>query len=110
MPEKDGSLKLLPNELVKSKDETEEYICNADLCDDPKMLERVIVGSYILDREVFSMISSERMRSEHIEEIRGIIRKLIGLGIVEETPIVSRSNVLLTQGNSNWTCFCEDFR
>ena len=85
MPERDGSLKLFPNELVKSKEETEEYICNADLCDDPKMLERVIVGSYILGRDVFSVISSERMRSEHVEEIRGVIRKLIGLGIVEET-------------------------
>ncbi|MCW4055406.1 MAG: phosphate uptake regulator PhoU, partial [Candidatus Bathyarchaeota archaeon] len=53
---------------------------------DPKMMERVIVGNYILGREIFSVISSERMRSEHIDEIRGIIRKLIGLGIVEETP------------------------
>ncbi|MDH5448953.1 MAG: phosphate uptake regulator PhoU [Candidatus Bathyarchaeota archaeon] len=86
MPEKDGSLKLFPSELVKSREEVEEYICNADLCDDPKMLERVIVGSYILGREVFSIISSERMRSEHIQEIRGIMHKLIGLGIVEETP------------------------
>lgn len=86
MPENDGSLKLFPSELVKSKEEAEEYICNADLCDDPKMLERVIVGSYILGREVFSIISSERMRSEHIQEIRGIMSKLIGLGMVEETP------------------------
>ena len=86
MPEEDGSLRLFPSELAKSKEGTEEYICNADLCVDPKMLERIIVGSYILGREVFSMISSERIRSEHIQEIRGIIRKLIGLGIVEETP------------------------
>jgi phosphate uptake regulator len=86
MPENDGSLKLFPSELVKLKEEIEEYICNADLCDDPKMLERVIVGSYILGREVFSIISSERVRSEHIQEVRGIMNKLIGLGIVEETP------------------------
>jgi len=86
MPENDGSLKLFPSELIKSKEEVEEYICNADLCGDPKMLERVIVGSYILGREVFSIISSERMRSEHIQEIRGIMNKLIGLGMVEETP------------------------
>ncbi len=86
MPEKDGTLKLFPSELAKPKDEVDEYICNADLCLDPKMLERVIVGNYILGREVFSIISSERMRSEHVEEIRGIIHKLIGLGIVEETP------------------------
>lgn len=86
MPEKDGSLKLFPSKLVKPKEKAEEYICNSDLCDDPKMLERIIAGSYILGRDIFSIISSERIRSEHIEEIRGIMPKLIGLGIVEETP------------------------
>ena len=85
-PEGDGSLKLFPSELVRAKEEVEEYICNADLCIDPKMMERIVVGNYILGREVFSIISSERMSSEHVEEIRGVIRKLIGLGIVEETP------------------------
>ncbi len=84
--EGDGSLKLFPGELARSKEEAEEYICNADLCMEPKMLERVIVGNYILGREVFSLISSERIGSEHVEEVRGILRKLIGLGIVEETP------------------------
>ncbi len=85
-PEGDGSLKVFPSKLLEPKEETEEYVCNADLCDDPKMLERIIVGSYILGRDLFSIISSERMRSEHIREIRDIMPKLIGLGIVEETP------------------------
>jgi phosphate uptake regulator len=84
-PEKDGSLKVSPSNLPRRKEGFEEYTCNSDLCDDPKMLERVIVGSYILGRDLFSVISSERVRSEHIEEIRGIMSKLIGLGIVEET-------------------------
>lgn len=86
IPEKDGSIRVFPTELVKPKDEVEEYICNADLCDEPNMLERVIVGNYILGREIFSIISSERMSSRHVEEVRGIVGKLIGLGIVEETP------------------------
>ena len=86
VPEKDGSLKLFPSKLLKPREGIEEYICNSDLCDDPKMLERIIVGSYILGRDLFSIISSERIRSEHTEEIRGIMPKLIGLGIVEETP------------------------
>jgi len=50
------------------------------------MLERIIVGSYILGREVFSMISAGRLKTEHVEEIRSIMPKLIGLGIVEESP------------------------
>jgi len=86
MPEEDGSLKVHPSEFTKLKEEVDEYICNADLCVDPKMMERVIVGNYILGREILSIISSERMRPEHISEVRGVVRKLIGLGIVEETP------------------------
>jgi len=85
MPEKDGSLKLFPSNLIPSREGIEEYICNSDLCDDPKMLERVIVGSYILGRDLFSIISSKRISSEHIAEVRKIMRKLVGLGIVEET-------------------------
>lgn len=63
----------------------QEYVCNSDLCDEPRMLERIIVGSYILGRDLFSVISSERVSSEHAGETRRIMRKLIGLGIVEET-------------------------
>lgn len=84
-PEKDGSIKVFPSKLLKSDEQVQEYICNSDLCDDPKMLERIIVGNYILGRDLFSIISSERIRSEHIEEIRGVMHKLVGLGIVEET-------------------------
>jgi phosphate uptake regulator len=86
MPEMDGSLKVFPSKLLEPTEGVEEYVCNSDLCDDPKMLERIIVGSYILGRDFFSIISSERMSSEHVEEIRGVVPKLIGLGIVEEIP------------------------
>ena len=83
--EKDGSLRLFQEKPSDSVERVEEYICNSDLCDEPKMLERIIVGSYILGRDLFSIISSERVSSEHAAETRGIMRKLIGLGIVEET-------------------------
>jgi phosphate uptake regulator len=86
MEQNDGSLRVYPSELIEPKEVAEEYICNVDLCMDTKMLERVIVGNYILGRDIFSLISSERIGIEHIEEARGILRKLIGLGIVEETP------------------------
>ena len=56
------------------------------------MLERLIVGNYILGRDLVSIKSSKRIQSEHIKEIRGIMRKLIGVGIIEET-----SNHILLQ-------------
>lgn len=84
-PEKDGTLRIVPSQLAK-KEEAKEYIINADACDQQGMLERIIIGSYILGRDVIRVTSSERIGKEHINEIRGTVHKLIGLGILEETP------------------------
>jgi len=86
LPEKDGSLKLIPSSMVERKTTTEEYEINADLCNEPRMLERIIVGNYTLGRDAFRIVSSTRISSMHAEEVRQISRRLMGLGIVQETP------------------------
>jgi len=86
LPEKDGSLKLIPSSMVEHKTQTEEYVINSDLCNEPGMLERLIVGHYTLGRDAFRVISSTRISGEHIEEVRKIAHRLMGLGIVQETP------------------------
>lgn len=85
MPERDGSLKIMPRHIAQ-REEAEEYIVNADACDEPGMLERIIVGSYILGRDVIRVISTSRIGKSHVDEVRRIVQKLIGLGILEETP------------------------
>ena len=90
IPEKDGTLKIMPSQIAQ-KEEAEEYIINADACDEQGLLERIVVGSYILGRDVIRVTSATRIRKEHVDEIRRIVRKLIGLGILEETP----KNILL---------------
>jgi phosphate uptake regulator len=90
LPEKDGTLKIVPSQIAQ-KEEAEEYIINTDLCEEPGMLERLIVGSYILGRDVIRLTSSSRIGKEHVDEIRGVVHKLIGLGILEETT----KNILL---------------
>ncbi|MEM2567187.1 MAG: phosphate uptake regulator PhoU [Candidatus Bathyarchaeia archaeon] len=85
MPERDGSLKIMPRHIAQ-REEAEEYIVNADACDEPGMLERIIVGSYILGRDVIRVVSTSRIGKNHIDEVRRIVQKLIGLGILEETP------------------------
>lgn len=90
VPEIDGTLRIVPSNLLR-REEAKEYIINADACDERRLLERMIVGSYILGRDVIRITSTSRIRSEYVEEVRGIIRKLIGLGILEETP----KNILL---------------
>ena len=84
VPETNGTLRIVPSDLAR-KEEAEEYIINADACDEKRLLERLVVGSYILGRDVIRITSTNRIKSEHIEEVRGIVKRLIGLGILEET-------------------------
>jgi phosphate uptake regulator len=90
LPEKDGTLKIMPSQMAQ-REESEEYIINTDLCDQPGLLGRLVVGSYILGRDVIRLTSSSRIGKEHVDEIREVVHKLIGLGILEETP----KNILL---------------
>jgi len=86
LPEKDGSLKLIPSSMIERKTQIEEYEINSDLCNEPRMLERLIVGNYTLGRDAFRIVSSARISSMHVDEVRQITRRLMGLGIVQETP------------------------
>jgi phosphate uptake regulator len=85
LQEKDGSLKLMPSHLAQ-REEADEYVINADACDESGLLERIIVGCYMLGRDVMRINSANRIEKQHIDETRRIVRKLIGLGILEETP------------------------
>jgi len=86
IPQNDGSIKLLPSALAEKQPKIEEVIVNSNLCDEVGMLERIIVGNYILGRDVIRVVAPVRLHNSHLNEIRGILPKLIGLGIIEETP------------------------
>jgi len=86
LPERDGSLKLIPSSMVERKTQTEEYIINSDVCNEPGMLARLIVGNYTLGRDAFQVVSSTKIRREHVDEVHKITRRLMGLGIVQEAP------------------------
>jgi phosphate uptake regulator len=90
VPEIDGTLRIVPSDLAR-REEAEEFIVNADVCDEKRMLERLVVGSYILGRDVVRITSTSRIKSECIGEVRKIVQRLIGLGILEESP----KNILL---------------
>lgn len=91
VPERDGTLKIVPSQRLHQEEIEEEYIVNADLCGDRGLLERIIVGAYILGKNVIRITSASRIKKDHMGEIRRIVRKLIGLGILEETE----NNILL---------------
>ncbi|MDI9619648.1 MAG: phosphate uptake regulator PhoU [Candidatus Nezhaarchaeota archaeon] len=84
MEEEDGSLRVAPETKVEGRP-LATYKINVDKCEQPRMLERLLVGNYILGRETIELTSEgETMKPEHVLEVRKALRKLTGLSIVEE--------------------------
>src|SRR3989442_10634773 len=81
------AIMLVPGPLAEERSRaSSEVVVDADLCDEPGMLERVIVGNYVLGRDKILIRATQRLRSEHQDEVRGAIRRLMGIGIIEESP------------------------
>ncbi|MHB8604840.1 MAG: PhoU domain-containing protein [Thermoplasmatota archaeon] len=84
---KDGSLHVLPPGGAAARGEAQpEYVVNADLCDEPGMLARIVVGNYVIGRNAIRIRAKSRIKSEHISEVRRAVAKLHGLDIMMETP------------------------
>jgi len=82
--EDDGSLKLVPGTEHK-RDEVRNCIVNADLCNSPHLLTRVITANYILGHDTIQIVAKEELKRDHLEEIRATTQRLTGLSIVEQT-------------------------
>lgn len=62
------------------------YLIAADECRSPEVLSRVIISCYVLGRDHLVVRSKARMPTEFIDAVRRTSKKLIGLGIMEESP------------------------
>ncbi len=82
--EDDGSLKLIPGTEHK-REEVRNCIVNADLCNSPNLLTRIITANYILGHDTIQVVAKDELKKVHLEEIRATIRRLTGLSIVEQT-------------------------
>lgn len=82
--EDDGSLRLFSG-LEQKHEEARKCIIDADLCDRPDLLTRLITGNYILGHDTIQVVSKRELKPEHLEETRRATQRLTGLGIVEQT-------------------------
>ena len=82
--EGDGTLKLMVSKQVIEKKPIMVEV-DADLCENPELLRRILSGIYILGYDVIKISSKTRLKREQIEVIRKLTRVLIGIGIMEET-------------------------
>ncbi|MCW4048186.1 MAG: phosphate uptake regulator PhoU [Candidatus Bathyarchaeota archaeon] len=81
--ENDGALRITP-EPTRAEDSS-IYVVNVDNCDNTKVLARVIVGNYVLGRNLLRVESSRRLMREQIQSIRQVTQRLLGIGIIEES-------------------------
>jgi len=82
--EDDGSLKLIPGTEHK-REEVKNCIVNADLCNSPNLLTRVITANSILGHDTIQVVAIDELKKVHLEEIRATTQRLTGVSIVEQT-------------------------
>src|SRR4030067_1196048 len=82
--EEGEALKVLPGPAAEERHRAStEFIVDADLCEEAGMLERVIVGNYVLGREKIIVRSALRLRSDPQGEVRRGVRPLVGRGATQ---------------------------
>jgi phosphate uptake regulator len=98
-PGEEGALKLVMGNRMDRAKPSEVVEVYADQCTSPMMLSRILVGNYILGRDVMKVVSKDRLSSTYVDAIRSTLRGLMGIAIMEETPnhVVLQSSIDITQ-------------
>src|SRR3989454_10815194 len=81
--ESDGGITIYPG-LTRER-ESYRYVLDADLCDQPNLLTRIITANYLTGHDTIQIISKKELSKQHLEEVRAVSRRLTGLGIVEQS-------------------------
>jgi len=81
--ESDGGITVYPG-LTRER-ENLRYVINADICDSPNLLTRIITANYLTGHDTIQIISKKELSQRHLEEVRAVSRRLTGLGIVEQS-------------------------
>lgn len=81
--ESDGGITVYPG-LTKER-ESFRYVIDADLCNGPNLLTRVITANYLTGHDTIQVVSRKELSPKHLEEVRAVSRRLTGLGIVEQS-------------------------
>jgi phosphate uptake regulator len=83
--EDDGTLRLKPGPH-DDKPPPSECTIDADACETPQALTRVITGAYIVGRNTIRVRSRDELSASQLQEIHGAVQRLTGLTIVNQGP------------------------
>ena len=62
-----------------------EVRIKAEHCQEPGILGRIVMGSYVLGHDTIRITAPQRVDNDHVDAIRRVTRRLMGIGIIEET-------------------------
>jgi len=75
--------------LVARKEQVEARpsvcVINADLCEAPNMLSRMLIGAYLVGHKMIWIQSRTRFTPEHIRELEKVMFSVVGLLVSEQT-------------------------
>src|SRR2546428_13347511 len=81
--ESDGGITVYPG-LTRER-ENFRYVIDADICDAPNLLTRIITANYLTGHDTIQIVAKKELSQRHLEEVRAVSRRLTGLGIVEQS-------------------------
>src|SRR3989440_6078998 len=81
--EPDGGITVYPG-LTRER-ENLRYVIDADICDAPNLLTRIITANYLTGHDTIQIVAKKELSQRHLEEVRAVSRRLTGLGIVEQS-------------------------
>src|SRR3989454_9638787 len=81
--EPDGGITIYPG--LTHEPETYRYLVDADRCDIPNLLTRIVTANYLTGHDTIQIVAKKELSKRHLEEVRAVSRRLTGLGIVEQS-------------------------
>lgn len=81
--ETNGALRIVNEQLLQAEQKPRAHYIDYDNVVEPNLLERLIVGSYMMGGNELTIHSADRITAPLLSRVRTIAQKLIGINIVE---------------------------
>ena len=88
---KDESLRIFSEKTFGEAMKPNEFFIDCGQIKEPNLLERLIVGGYMMGVDVIKIYASDRIKGRQVEEVRNIVQRLVGASIIE----ASRNEIIL---------------
>ncbi len=103
--ESDGALRLIPSSLARHLTVRGEkrYYINVDADPQENLLEKLVIGNYVLGRDYLVIRSRKGLTAKQSQEVHRALARMMGIGVIEEsaTTMVLQCAIQLDQYSIN---------